>query len=60
MSKFIRPAQLAERWGVTIGHLANLRAAGEGPEYTKPMGRVLYVLADVERIEAESLVRAAV
>ena len=31
----LTPAQLADRWGVTTGHLANLRHHGEGIGYLK-------------------------
>lgn len=29
----LTPTQLADRWGVTTGHLANLRHQGEGIGY---------------------------
>jgi helix-turn-helix protein len=47
----LTPTHLAKRWSVSVGHLANLRSAGEGPAYLKLGGRVLYRLADVEIYE---------
>lgn len=46
------PSVLAERWSVSVGHLANLRSAGTGPAYLKLGGRVVYRLADIEEYEA--------
>ncbi|RYB89900.1 DNA-binding protein [Nocardioides glacieisoli] len=40
-------AELADRWAVTAGHLANLRAHGEGISYIKLGSRVAYRYADV-------------
>ena len=52
-------ADLAARWGVSVGHLANLRSEGRGPTYCKPLGgRVLYPLAAVEAFEAARTVEA--
>lgn len=46
------PAELAERWKCTEGHLANQRVAGDGPPYMKPgKGRVLYQRGMVRRYE---------
>lgn len=55
---YLSPAALAQRWGVTVAHLANLRSQGREPSYLKPAGRVRYALAEIERIEAESTVQA--
>ena len=43
----ISPLELADRWGVTTGHLANLRHQGQGIGYLKIGSRVAYRLADV-------------
>ncbi|WP_193608722.1 DNA-binding protein [Nocardioides lijunqiniae] len=43
----LTPAQLADRWGVSTGHLANLRYHGEGIGYLKIGSRVAYRIADV-------------
>ncbi|KRE95051.1 hypothetical protein ASG76_04990 [Nocardioides sp. Soil774] len=40
-------AELADRWAVTVGHLANLRAHGQGISYIKLGNRVAYRYADV-------------
>lgn len=43
--------QLADRWGVTTGHLANLRHHGEGIGYLKIGSRVAYRFSDVVAFE---------
>lgn len=48
--------QLAERWHTTTHKLANDRCAGSGLRYTKPAGRVLYRLEDVEQHEKAAMV----
>jgi hypothetical protein len=45
--ELLTPVELAERWGVTTGHLANLRHQGDGIGYLKIGSRVAYRLADV-------------
>lgn len=52
----LTPAALAARWGCSTGNLANLRSAGRGPAYTLPVGRVIYLLVDVEAYEAAARV----
>lgn len=46
-SKLMTPSELAARWGVTTGHLANLRHRGEGLGYLKIGSRVAYRPEDV-------------
>ena len=43
----LTPTQLADRWGVTTGHLANLRHQGDGISYLKIGNRVAYRFSDV-------------
>jgi hypothetical protein len=43
----LSPLELADRWGVTTGHLANLRHQGQGIGYLKIGSRVAYRLNDV-------------
>jgi|GEM_PF-3211746 len=51
--------QLAARWHVHPGSLANARSAGRSPvPYSKPFGRVLYALVDVVKAEAATTVAA--
>jgi hypothetical protein len=45
---------LAQRWGVKRKTIDNKRYKGEGPNYYKIGGRVLYDLDDVKRIEKQS------
>lgn len=40
-------AELAARWGVSAGHLRNLRSAGRGPAWTRPGRVALYSMASV-------------
>lgn len=48
--------QLADRWGMSVGHLANLRCQGKGPAYRRFGSAVRYALADVAAFEQEALV----
>lgn len=50
---FLTRVQLAARWHIAPGTLANWAARGEGPRSRTLGGRVLYQLADVEAWEAE-------
>lgn len=43
--------QLAQRWQLARGTLANQRSQGRGPDYLKICGRVRYRLSDVEAYE---------
>jgi hypothetical protein len=51
------PEELAARWNVSVGALANRRSNGQGPAWLKPMGRVLYRVSDIETWEAEHVVK---
>lgn len=44
-------AQLAERWQLSRGTLANQRSQGRGPAYLKIAGRVRYRRSDIEAYE---------
>ena len=49
---FLTEAELAARWSVSRGHLANLRSRGEGLRFVKVCGSaVRYAIKDVERAE---------
>jgi hypothetical protein len=48
---FLTPAQLADRWHITITTLSQWRWNGRGPEFHKIGGRVSYQLQDVEQFE---------
>jgi hypothetical protein len=55
----LTPTDLAQRWGVTVGHLANLRWEGASQvPYLKLGGHVRYRLADVLAYEAQAVVLA--
>lgn len=57
--KFLRPSDVSERWGISVGHLANLRVRGTGPTYLKlNNGAIRYRLSDLEAYEAASRVEA--
>lgn len=59
IERHLTARDLAERWGLTVGHLANVRAAGKGVPFVKLPGRVLYRLADVEAYEQARMVEVA-
>lgn len=53
----LTPEELAERWGRSVGHLANMRAQGKGCGYFKPTDReVWYPLSEVITYEEARLV----
>lgn len=52
----LTPGQLADRWGVSTGHLANLRHHGEGIGYLKIGSRVAYRFTDVVAYKNEHYV----
>jgi hypothetical protein len=49
-------AQLAVRWQLSRGTLANQRSQGRGPAYLKLDGRVRYRLSDIEAYEQAGFV----
>jgi hypothetical protein len=53
-------AQLAERWHCSKGTLACWRCSGDpkGPRFVKLGRKVLYPIAEVEKVEQERLFRA--
>lgn len=52
----LTPADLAERWSMSVGTLANLRSARKGPAYLRIGGAVRYRPEDIERYESEAMV----
>ncbi|HEX3246745.1 MAG TPA: helix-turn-helix domain-containing protein [Chloroflexota bacterium] len=48
--------QLAARWQLSRGTLANQRSEGRGPAYLKLAGRVRYRLSDIEAYERAGFV----
>ena len=54
----LAPADLARRWGVSVGTLANKRSDGTSIPYLRLFGgaRIAYRLSDVLAAEAEALV----
>jgi hypothetical protein len=48
---------LAERWVCSVARLQRWRTVGEGPQYLKIVGKVLYRLKDIEAYEEASLIR---
>jgi hypothetical protein len=54
--ELLTDAQLAERWQLSRGTLANQRSQGRGPSYIKIAGRVRYRRSDIEAYEQAGLV----
>ena len=48
---------LADRWVCSVARLQRWRTAGEGPQYLKIVGKVLYRLKDIEAYEEACLIR---
>lgn len=56
MHIFLDAYQLADRWQVSTGHLANQRSQGRGLPYVRIGSRVRYRLSDVEAFESSNVV----
>ena len=48
---------LADRWVCSVARLQRWRTVGEGPQYFKIVGKVLYRLKDIEAYEEACLIR---
>jgi hypothetical protein len=48
---------LADRWVCSVARLQRWRSVGEGPQYLKIVGKVLYRLKDIEAYEEACLIR---
>ncbi len=48
---------LADRWVCSVARLQRWRTVGEGPQYLKIVGKVLYRLKDIEAYEEARLIR---
>ena len=57
-SALLTAEDLAARWQVSRGSLANERSAGRGAPFVKLSSRVRYRLADIEAFELAALVVA--
>lgn len=59
--EYLTPKELIQRYknAITLRTLANWRSTGEGPEYTKIGGRVLYALSRVMQWESKRTIRVA-
>jgi hypothetical protein len=55
-SDLLTDAQLAVRWQLSRGTLANQRSQGRGPAYLKLAGRVRYRRSDIEAYEQAGFV----
>ena len=53
--ELLTDAQLAERWQLSRGTLANQRSQGRGPSYVKIARRVRYRRSDIEAYEQAGL-----
>jgi predicted DNA-binding transcriptional regulator AlpA len=58
-ARLLRPTELAERWGTSVGRLANWRSKGEGPGFVRLGAAVRYRLVDIEQFEADNFVQGA-
>jgi predicted site-specific integrase-resolvase len=57
-TKHLNQIDLANRWNVSHRTLERWRWTGEGPQYIKLGGRVVYRLEDVEAFEADQIRRS--
>lgn len=58
--KHLTDKELAERWGMHKGSLANWRVQGIGPKFIKVGKKVLYAVSDVETWENKQKRRSTV
>ncbi|MEE9908639.1 helix-turn-helix domain-containing protein [Brucella intermedia] len=54
-TRHLSQIELAARWNISHRTLERWRWTGEGPQYVKLGGRVVYRLEDVEAYEAEQI-----
>ncbi len=53
--KHLNQVEVARRWSLSPRTLERWRWIGQGPQFLKVGGRVIYRLADIEAFEAEQL-----
>ena len=53
--KHLNQVEVARRWSLSPRTLERWRWIGQGPQFLKVGGRVVYRLADIEAFEAEQL-----
>jgi len=53
--RHLNQIELAARWNISHRTLERWRWAGEGPQFIKIGGRVVYRLEDIEKFEADQL-----
>ena len=56
INKFLDTKELAERWRMSPRTLENQRGKGQGPEFLKIGGKVLYDRSYIEQSEKDNLV----
>ena len=55
VTKHLNQVELSRRWSLSPRTLERWRSLGQGPQYLKIGGRVIYRLEDVEAFEAQHL-----
>ena len=55
--QLLTETMLAERWVCSVARLQRWRTVGEGPQYLKIVGKVLYRLKDIEAFEEDCLIQ---
>ena len=55
--ELLTETMLADRWVCSVARLQRWRTVGEGPQYLKIVGKVLYRLKDIEAYEEACLIR---
>lgn len=56
--RHLNQAELAARWNISHRTLERWRWTGDGPQFIKIGGRVVYRLEDIEAFEADSLAKS--
>ena len=55
--QLLTETMLADRWVCSVARLQRWRTVGEGPQYLKIVGKVLYRFKDIEAYEEACLIR---
>jgi hypothetical protein len=55
--QLLTETMFADRWVCSVARLQRWRTVGEGPQYLKIVGKVLYRLKDIEAYEEAFLIR---
>lgn len=59
LKSYLTPVELAERWQISVSHLANMRSAETGPDYFKVGRQVRYSVETIVEYEKRNTVKTS-